>query len=203
MERAAFDTVLLDAMGVIYASGDDVGELLIPFLRENGVDAPQADIEHAYREASLGRFSSSRFWQRFGLDAGVEDRYLARHTLHPGLPAFLERLPDRIRLACLSNDVSEWSRKLRDRFGLTSRIVHWTISGDVGLRKPDPAIYELVKAVCVEPARTLFVDDRLANVEAARASGFEAVLFGSGDGSAGTARTFDDVLLKVRTGTVV
>ncbi len=202
MEQVAFDTILLDAMGVIYVNGDDVGELLIPFLREKGVGAPDADIEDAYREASLGKFSSGRFWQRFGVDPSVEDEYLARHALSPGLRSFLRQVPGQIRLACLSNDVSEWSWKLRERFALTDRIKHWTISGDVGVRKPDPRIYELAKAVCVESARTLFVDDRLANVEAARASGFLAVLFGQGDRSVEAARTFDDVLRMIRTGAI-
>lgn len=49
------------------------------------------------------------------------------------------------------------------------------ISGEVGLRKPDAAIYELVLAELSLPAeRVLFIDDAEANVEGARAVGMRA-----------------------------
>lgn len=51
------------------------------------------------------------------------------------------------------------------------------ISGEVGLRKPDPAIYELTLERLGGPApeECLFVDDIEHNVEAARAFGMSAV----------------------------
>lgn len=52
------------------------------------------------------------------------------------------------------------------------------VSGQEGLVKPDPRIYRLAAArFGLDPAATLFVDDSVRNVEAARAEGFEAVLF--------------------------
>ncbi|WP_418219785.1 HAD-IA family hydrolase [Bradyrhizobium icense] len=71
---------------------------------------------------------------------------------------------------CLSNDVSEWSVKLRDRHGLNRWISHWFISGDLKSRKPNPEIY---RALCaqlgISADRILFADDRVGNLEAARA----------------------------------
>jgi epoxide hydrolase-like predicted phosphatase len=50
-------------------------------------------------------------------------------------------------------------------------------SGDVGLRKPDPAIYLLTaERLGAEPERCVFVDDIPANVEGARAAGMTATL---------------------------
>ena len=40
---------------------------------------------------------------------------------------------------CLSNDISEWSKKLRARFGLDRYIRGFVISGDAGVRKPEQA----------------------------------------------------------------
>ncbi|GAA1986075.1 HAD family phosphatase [Isoptericola halotolerans] len=52
------------------------------------------------------------------------------------------------------------------------------VSGRVGLAKPDPAIFRLaLDRFGVEAARTVFVDDTLHNVEAARAVGLHAVHF--------------------------
>jgi putative hydrolase of the HAD superfamily len=47
----------------------------------------------------------------------------------------------------------------------------------VGLKKPDPAIYALAeRRLGVEPQDVVFLDDATANVEAAQAAGWQAVL---------------------------
>lgn len=57
---------------------------------------------------------------------------------------------------------------------ITDDIVY---SHEVGLAKPDPAAYELTtRRLGVEPAEVLFLDDVEANVDAARAFGWHAVL---------------------------
>jgi len=83
-----------------------------------------------------------------------------------------------LQVACLSNDVAEWALSLRRRFGLNQRLTHWTISGNVGARKPDPAIYKhLLSATGREPEDCIFVDDRVRNIDIARDMGFKTVLF--------------------------
>jgi len=53
-----------------------------------------------------------------------------------------------------------------------------TVSGEVGLLKPDLAIYERHAGdFSLRPAHTLFIDDAPANVEGARQAGWNAVLF--------------------------
>ena len=184
------ELVLLDAMGVIYAAGDDVGELLIPFLREHGSQADEVLIQDAYRQTSLGHMSAPAFWTAMGVAPELEDQYLTRHRLQTGLMAFIHRLPPRLRLACLSNDVAQWSKKLRHQFALDACIPHWIISGDVGFRKPEPRIYDIATMQLeLAPERILFVDDRLANVHAARNQGMHAVLFESAQ-TASSEETF-------------
>lgn len=54
------------------------------------------------------------------------------------------------------------------------------VSGEVGLAKPDPAIFRLaIERFGLDPARTLFTDDSPANVEAARGCGLRAEVFTS------------------------
>ena len=51
-------------------------------------------------------------------------------------------------------------------------------SGDLGLAKPDPLIYAVAAARAgVAPARITFLDDKPANVEAARRAGWRAFLW--------------------------
>ena len=58
--------LVLDAMGVIYRAGDDVTELLIPYLRGNGCQLTDAGIEALYLGVSLGQMTSLQFWQHCG-----------------------------------------------------------------------------------------------------------------------------------------
>jgi 2-haloacid dehalogenase len=52
------------------------------------------------------------------------------------------------------------------------------VSGEVGLAKPDPAIFRLLATrFAVDPADAVFVDDSPANVAAAREVGFDGIVF--------------------------
>jgi HAD superfamily hydrolase (TIGR01509 family) len=195
------EILILDAMGVLYATGDDVAELLVPFVRKHGrPDMPEDDIDRAYTEASLGKMDATAFWNRMGVPPALEDDYLAGHRLIDGTRDALTALKKRFDgLACLSNDVSSWSRKLRQRFALETWIDTWFISGDMGLRKPSPEIYlQAIERLGVAPGNITFVDDRPRNLEAARKIGIRTVLFDVNDRSTPTphrhARRLADLL---------
>jgi HAD superfamily hydrolase (TIGR01509 family) len=166
-------------MGVIYAEADDGPNLLYPFIVENGGCRDIQEIIRLYSSASLGRMSSAEFWRAAGVDPALEDEYLLRHRLTEGLIEFLEEAQALgVALWCLSNDVSEWSRKLRARFGLERYFNGFVISGDAGFRKPDPAIYFcMLEKAGFRPSDAVFVDDRLRNIRAADMLGFSAILF--------------------------
>jgi putative hydrolase of the HAD superfamily len=170
--------LILDAMGVIYQSQDDVTELLIPFIREHRGIEDAAAIEKLYTRASLGQLSTAAFWEAVGVPARHEDDYLAMHRLSAGLSEFLCALPKSVRaLWCLSNDVSEWSLKLRRRLEIERYFEGFVISGDVACRKPDPRIYrELLARIGCPPRQCVLVDDRQKNLDAARALGLRTVL---------------------------
>lgn len=70
------------------------------------------------------------------------------------------------------------------------------VSGRVGLVKPDPRIFEAAtERFALDPARTLFVDDSVANVTAARALGFRTLHF---EDAAGLRATLRDLGVGVR-----
>jgi 2-haloacid dehalogenase len=53
-----------------------------------------------------------------------------------------------------------------------------TVSGEIGLIKPDVAIYERhAKDFGLTPEKAIFIDDTMVNVEGARAAGWQAVQF--------------------------
>ncbi|MCD4669483.1 MAG: HAD-IA family hydrolase [Actinomycetia bacterium] len=171
--------LMLDAMGVIYKHGDDVAELLIPFVQSKDSNISDKIIIDNYRQASLGRISSKDFWENMGLSQNLEDEYLESFELAEEVIDFLKTAQNHFKeIICLSNDVSEWSEKLRVKFGLTEYIKKWFISGDLKRRKPSPQIYRkiLENIKVTDPKEILFIDDNIDNISAAEELGFEVLL---------------------------
>ena len=171
--------MVLDAMGVIYSVGDDVKDLLYPFIVDNGGTKDFAIVQEYYHLASLGKMSAADFWQAVGITPQLEDEYLQRFELTEGLIDFLRDIKSHgVEIWCLSNDLSEWSEKLKVRFGLKKYFDGFIISGDVGIRKPDLTIYRiLLNRLIVKASDVIFVDDNPKNLDAASAIGFITVLF--------------------------
>ncbi|TIO07187.1 MAG: HAD family phosphatase [Mesorhizobium sp.] len=78
----------------------------------------------------------------------------------------------------LTNFATDTFAEARQRFDFLNRPRGVTISGEVGMIKPDRGIYDYhVAAFGLEPAATLFIDDSPKNVDGAKAAGWQAVLF--------------------------
>jgi HAD superfamily hydrolase (TIGR01509 family) len=163
----------------MYSIGDDVKDLLCPFIAENGGISDIDKITSLYMVASLGNMTAAEFWQSVGVAPNLEDEYLQRHKLTDGLIEFLEAINSRGgEVWCLSNDLSEWATKLRDRFKIDRYLRGFVISGDVGIRKPDPAIFQhLIRQLDANPGDAVFVDDNPKNLDSATELGIQTILF--------------------------
>jgi len=78
--------------------------------------------------------------------------------------------------------LTNWSRELfplaRRRFDFLDLFEDIIVSGDEGVAKPDPAIFEILRErIGHSLAGCIFIDDSLANIAAARAAGLNAILF--------------------------
>jgi putative hydrolase of the HAD superfamily len=79
-----------------------------------------------------------------------------------------------VRTAMLSNS---WGEDRYDRAQLARLFDAWVISGEAGIRKPDPAIYELAAdRLGLPPGECVFVDDLPGNLRPARALGMATVV---------------------------
>jgi 2-haloacid dehalogenase len=68
------------------------------------------------------------------------------------------------------------------------------VSGQMGVTKPDPAIYAMVEADCgIDPARLIFTDDKAENIEVAASRGWQTHQFAGWKGWA--ARLVESGLL--------
>ena len=83
-----------------------------------------------------------------------------------------------VRLLALTNWSAELYPHASERFPFLERFEAIVVSGEERLAKPDPALYRvLLERHGVAAARSVFVDDREVNVEAATAEGMTGVLF--------------------------
>ena len=86
-------------------------------------------------------------------------------------------------ITALTNFNGETFDEAFERFDLFKRFRGITVSGKIGLLKPEPEIFRHhVAAFDLSPEETLFIDDVAANIEAARDEGWQAVQFISPDG---------------------
>ena len=122
-------------------------------------------------------------------DAGIVATVPAEKPPTTGGPAFTFQLNDDMvtfihdlktagfPIGILTNNVKEfreWWWPLMDFASIFDTIVD---SHEVGMRKPNPAIYHLtMDRIGATPARTVFLDDLHANVAAANAVGMHGVL---------------------------
>lgn len=178
-----YKVLAIDAMGVLYREADDVTALLIPFIRERSSIVPSdEEIEAKARSLSLGRTTTGQFWTSVGVEgdpAELDAAYLAQIQLMPGVIKYLRAKRERgIKVACVTNNSASWAKALRDNHDLVGLVDPWIVSGSIGVRKPDRAIYEVLRRVAKQPAdKILVVDDDLAMLDAARAEGFATAWF--------------------------
>lgn len=138
-------------------------------------------MEKLFTKAGYGELSSDDFLSRLGyVDPAFHMRdYIEHHlTLDSGFHPFAKRFSEKYDFVLLSTDVSEWSRYITEYHHLDGYFRQKIVSGDVGLRKPDPAIYAYtLKTLGVSGEDCLFVDNSVENLRAAEAFGITPILF--------------------------
>ncbi len=78
----------------------------------------------------------------------------------------------------LTNWAADTFSEARARFPFLEKPRGITVSGEIGLIKPDRAIYDHhATSFGLEPSAALFIDDSQKNVDGAMAAGWQAVLF--------------------------
>ncbi len=174
-----------------------LGDAFRSFCEREGVDYERvrdalrraygdADPESLVARFETGRLETEHFQRELSaaLSEGL-DRPIAPENL---IPRMLQDLRlDRemiravraarrsgIRTALLSNS---WGVEYYPHDLLGQLFEQIVISGQVGMRKPDPAIFEMaVERIGLPASECLFVDDLHHNIEAAEAAGIRGVL---------------------------
>lgn len=131
---------------------------------------------------------SARYPHRASLIAAFADRWDESITGPiPGTVEILKTLKSQeYPLYGLTNWSAETFYRIRHKHEFLDWFEEIVVSGDVGLAKPDPAIYQILLQRAQAPAeRCLFIDDSATNIAAADELGFMTIHFQSPEQLAG------------------
>lgn len=160
-------------------------------LEELGIAMGKATAEHGDHPLFVlerGEISEGEFRDRVerhlesGFDlARLRSLYFERLVANRPMIDFVRELRGRgVRTALLTNNVREWEPLWRSKLPEVDELFELVVdSAFVGMRKPDPAIYELTleRLGGVAASDCVFVDDLEPNCETARSLGMTAVRF--------------------------
>lgn len=140
-------------------------------LLEIGALAQEEYDAHIARSLGLpDREAVQRFYREYYADDGLDQRVVAA----------IRALRGRYRVALLTNAFPGHAESLRRRYGFDPRAEFdlYVNSAEVGLAKPDPAIYQLaLDRLDVRPAEAVFIDDHVRNTDAARLLGMHTIVY--------------------------
>jgi putative hydrolase of the HAD superfamily len=163
--------ISLEELGLAMArAGEAHGEHPL-FALERG-EIAEAEFARRLEEQLDGRFDLGR----------LRELYFERLEPNETMIRYVAQLRARgLRTALLTNNVREWEPLWRGKLPQLDRIFELVVdSAFVGLRKPEPEIYELTLERLggdLRAGECLFVDDLEVNCETARALGMTAVRF--------------------------
>lgn len=183
MRQPTLDAVVLDLGNVVFewstASSARPGATLKALMRSD-----------SYAQYETGQIESEdEFCRTLGQQLGLDSSLVctifetARQSLavNSELVNFIRELKHTsgIHVYAMSNiprqEIDYLSREHPLTMGIFDRVY---ASGMAGVRKPDPAFYKMVIADSqLVPERTLFVDDKTQNVDAARNLGMRGIRF--------------------------
>lgn len=138
----------------------------------------------------LGVLNGVTYWKWISDEAGlnlssaqieqlIENDVLMWSTINEQMLAWVNILHEAgFRIGILSNMGEELLRYMRQEFGWLNLFDHHTWSCELGIAKPDPAIYiHTCEKLDILPAEALFLDDKPENIAAAEAVGMIAIQF--------------------------
>jgi FMN phosphatase YigB (HAD superfamily) len=189
VDRMTIDWVFLDVGGILFRDDsyfDALYEAIaqaVPGTTRAAYDARLLALRGAQREpfttALLDAFvadPSRHADVRAGADSSWAERGHLPGEIYPEVPGVLRALAGRYKLACITNHFS-WIRARADEAGFGDLVSVWAISAELGVEKPDPAIFRTALADAGTTAdRVAMVGDRLdRDIAPAKALGMRTV----------------------------
>ena len=176
------DIVVFDIMGVIISNSSLVRNGVYPFYKDRYSYDYVKDLYRKVRARSAG---DNIFWEGLGVEdyESARREFLENQELEESLNKclfFLEK--NGIRKGILSNMPKEWGRYLVKKFKFKDSFDPIVLGGEIGMKKPNKEIYlEFERRSGVPLNKSLFIDDKLSNLESASRIGVKTIHFKRGE----------------------
>jgi putative hydrolase of the HAD superfamily len=190
-----FGGVLTSPLMSFFARFQDDSGIPLEALGKAMARIAQEQGAHPLFELEKGKLTEARFVELLegALSAelgrpvrllhGLAESYWSDMDPNDAMVDYLRGLrDDGIRLALLTNNVREWEPRWRAMVPVDELFEVVVDSAHVGMRKPDPEIYELtLDRLALDAPQCVFVDDLEVNCQAAERLGMRAVWFRDND----------------------
>lgn len=154
-------------------------------LKKLGLKDWNDDLDHLNHQFEMGKISKEAFLngiQKHCPNATIEEILKTWNAILGDFPLyrleFLQMLTQKYRLFLLSNTDAIHIERFQKKAGETFYsdfyrcFEHVYFSYEIGMRKPNVEIYEhVIHSHSLDPQKTLFVDDKKENTDAARTIG--------------------------------
>lgn len=162
-------------------------EAAVAEFKKLGLHGPNEELLALNTAFEKGKISELQFiegFQKYIPHASIDDIRFAWNTVIGEFPLyrleFLQMLSSNYRLFLLTNTDAIHIDRFEHKVGLSfsgdfyrcfEKVYY---SFEMGMRKPEPEIFNyLINQHDLSPKRTLFIDDKLENIEAAKQAGLQ------------------------------
>lgn len=133
-------------------------------------------------DASRGVLSWEQFLAKLSNETGRSSEELGalfeKEQINPELFSYMDDIHKEYQTALLTNASHEYINSLTEKVELDNIFDEIIISSEIGLAKPDPRIYHYaLEKLNRSPSETVFVDDTVKHIEAAKKIGITPILY--------------------------
>jgi len=153
------------------------------WLKQHGFEREGAYLTASERH-DRGEYSDQQFFRAISEASGepveqVELEMESGNELNQELVTYVETvLVGKYKIALLSNSSSDYLRNELAVHSLEKYFDEIAISSEIGLIKPEPAVFEhITQKLGVKPDECVFIDDNPKNVTAANQLGIHGIIY--------------------------
>ena len=174
------DFIVFDFFGVVCS--EIAPFWLVKYVSDNDAKLIKSTVVHS---ADTGEISQQEMFEKLSeivhMPAErIESEWWSYVQIDNEVVNIIRNLRRRYPVALLTNSPAHFIREILRRNHLTSLFDPIVVSSEVGVAKPDPAVYQhMLDRISTSPEYAIMIDDNPVNVEAAINVGMKGLLFSS------------------------
>ncbi len=180
--------IIFDLGGVLFTNGTAafVKKIMTRYGQDETTvrDVLDGKLGSLYREAKISR---DEFWREAKEALGLhedtkelESEWIVSYELIEGTKKIIKALAKTYKVYFLSDNVRERVEQLEQKYHFLSLFSGGIFSHEVGIRKPDPRIYQMIlDRARADPSEAIYIDDKPDFLSPAQALGIATFVFTS------------------------